>query len=121
METGIPSTKTAEGEHQGRLQALRYSKTNTVEGDQRRLQTAYLKTLEMVQQLEKELDIQETWKEGDANWVRVGGMANTLQYRRSLDKVAQLVVARMFELGRVNTSGPVKTCHAESCGNGDGM
>lgn len=81
------------------------SSTRNIEGDRRRLENTYMKTLEMVQDLEKKLGIQVTWTEGDANWTRTARLANTQQYRRCLDKLEQLVISRMFELGRTNRSG----------------
>lgn len=59
----------------------------------------------MVHELERKLAIEQTWEEGDSNWVHTAELANTQQYRRCLDKLQQLVVSRIFELGKMNRSG----------------
>lgn len=77
----------------------------TLELDYYRRLVSLNKISSVVHELEKELDIQGTWNEGNPDWIRVAGMANTQTYRRCLDKLEQLVISRVFELGKMNRSG----------------
>lgn len=82
--------------------------TASAETKRRRLEKAYFKSLDIIHDFEEELGIEESWREGDANWMRVAEMSNTQNYRRCLDRLEQLVVSRMFELGKMNRSGTGK-------------
>ncbi|KZP27026.1 hypothetical protein FIBSPDRAFT_909065 [Athelia psychrophila] len=58
-----------------------------------------------VQNLELRLGIQTRWTAQSAEYVEMGRMVAMRGYQRALDTVEGLVVARLFELGRMNRAG----------------
>ncbi|KAF8214563.1 hypothetical protein K438DRAFT_2137804 [Mycena galopus ATCC 62051] len=62
------------------------------------------KSLAIVQDLEVQLGITRHWAAGDEEWVETAMMVSRRRYQRVLDALEGLVVARMFELSKVNMS-----------------
>ncbi|KAF8209227.1 hypothetical protein K438DRAFT_1960954 [Mycena galopus ATCC 62051] len=62
------------------------------------------KSLATVQDLEVRLGITRHWAAGDEEWVATVTMVSKRRYQRVLDALEGLVVARMFELSKVNMS-----------------
>ena len=62
------------------------------------------KDLKAVQALELRLEIDERWQPQGAEWQNVGRMVAMRKYQRALDVLEGLVVARMFELTKMNRS-----------------
>lgn len=58
-----------------------------------------------VQALEAWLDISRCWKEGSEEWDQARTMGKELSYQKALDRLEYLLVARMFEMARLNVSG----------------
>ncbi|KAL0568063.1 hypothetical protein V5O48_013924 [Marasmius crinis-equi] len=80
-------------------------KTNAVERTMRQEEEKEEKLLEEVHRLENALDVQSRWKEGSAEWKEAEGLARNQVYQKAIDRVEGLVVARIFELSRLNVSG----------------
>ncbi|KAJ3761727.1 hypothetical protein EV360DRAFT_92860 [Lentinula raphanica] len=57
-----------------------------------------------VQLLELRLGIKDRWVSGSEEWERVKKMVSTAKYQKALDKLEGLVVARLFELTKLNMS-----------------
>lgn len=79
------------------------SNTRRTESARRRAIENRDKLLEQVQDLEERLDT-ERWTPGDEKWKQAEQLVIMFDYQRSLDKLESLIVARMFELGRMNMS-----------------
>ncbi|KAG1871810.1 hypothetical protein DFJ58DRAFT_713769 [Suillus subalutaceus] len=77
-----------------------------------RMETACRHTLELfkkdlatVQELENKLDIVQRWVPEDFEWQNAGRLVAKRRYQRALDTLEGLVVARIFELTKMNHSG----------------
>lgn len=68
------------------------------------------KDLKAVQVLEGKLGIQDRWVAGSPEWEEAGRLVAMRKYQRALDSLESLVVARLFELSKMNRSqtGDVK-------------
>jgi hypothetical protein len=66
------------------------------------------KDLATVQELEIKLNIIQRWVPNDPEWQNAGRLVATRQYQRALDTLEGLVVARIFELTKMNRSGTGK-------------
>ncbi|KAJ3552822.1 hypothetical protein NP233_g12786 [Leucocoprinus birnbaumii] len=62
------------------------------------------RNLAAVFELEEALGIETRWEPSCADWLRVEVMVNRRRYQRCLDDLEALVVARMFELTKMNRS-----------------
>ncbi|KAJ7033780.1 hypothetical protein C8F04DRAFT_1183753 [Mycena alexandri] len=62
------------------------------------------RTLAVVNDLEVRLNIARRWEDDGEDWIRVAKMVKNRRYQRAIDAVEGLVVARMFELSKVNMS-----------------
>jgi hypothetical protein len=62
------------------------------------------KALQGVHALELKLKITERWQPESAEWHNVGKMVAMRKYQRALDVLEGLIVARMFELAKMNRS-----------------
>jgi hypothetical protein len=62
------------------------------------------KDLKAVQALELRLEIDARWQPQGVEWQNVGRMVAMRKYQRALDVLEGLVVARMFELTKMNRS-----------------
>jgi hypothetical protein len=80
------------------------AQTRRVETQRRHAMEVYSKTLEAVQDLELRLSIERRWRPEDEEWASTATMLHNRQYQRALDELEGLVVARMFELTKVNMS-----------------
>lgn len=60
--------------------------------------------LKDVQDLEGRLHIDRRWERGSAEWLEAEELSVTRTYRLTLDKLEGLIVARMFELTKMNMS-----------------
>ena len=60
--------------------------------------------LAAVQQLENKLNISQRWERGSLEWVVAGEKVSVRTYQRCIDILEGLVVARMFELTKMNRS-----------------
>ncbi|KAF7323820.1 hypothetical protein MKEN_00603300 [Mycena kentingensis (nom. inval.)] len=60
------------------------------------------KTLAQVHALELRLGIQARWLPDSEEWREASRSCNELRYRRALDRVERLVIARLLELGKVS-------------------
>jgi ABC-type protease/lipase transport system fused ATPase/permease subunit len=76
---------------------------------ERRLQEELAtRALEAVQAFERQHEIDERWTENSPLWVSAQKLVTERTYRRALDNLEGLVVARMFELTKMNMSGTGK-------------
>ncbi|KAJ7244802.1 hypothetical protein B0H12DRAFT_1073675 [Mycena haematopus] len=80
------------------------AQTRRIETQRRHALEIYGKTLDAVQDLEVRLDIKARWKPGDEDWVAAAALVEKRRYQRAIDELEGLVVARMFELSKVNMS-----------------
>ncbi|KAL0564021.1 hypothetical protein V5O48_018033 [Marasmius crinis-equi] len=73
----------------------------------RNQQELELKLMRDIQDLEAHLGIEREnrWLVGSAEWVRVGLIIAEEDYRRALETLEALVVARIFELAKLNLAG----------------
>ena len=62
------------------------------------------KNLQAVHLLENTLNIALQWEPGSPDWQRASKLVAERKYRKSLDALEGLVVARMFELTKMNMS-----------------
>jgi hypothetical protein len=79
-------------------------KTRAIETGRRHALEEYEKDLRVVQELEKKLGISLRWVPGCEDWERAGKMVTMHRYQRALDRLEGLIVARMFELTKMNMS-----------------
>ena len=73
-----------------------------LETARRHAQETYDKDLVVVQELELKLEIPSRWKPGDVEWQNAGRLVAQRKYRRALNHLESLVVARIFELRKMN-------------------
>ncbi|KAG1834285.1 hypothetical protein DFJ58DRAFT_719367 [Suillus subalutaceus] len=63
------------------------------------------RNLKLIQALECKLKIVTRWTPADADWQRVGRLVAQRKYQRALDRLEGLVIARIFELSKMNRAG----------------
>ncbi|KAI5985463.1 hypothetical protein EDD15DRAFT_2175880 [Pisolithus albus] len=63
------------------------------------------KDLRMVQDLEVKLGITKRWVPEDEEWQTAGRLVANRKYQRCLDQLESLIVARIFELSKMNQAG----------------
>lgn len=78
--------------------------TQSRETERRHAQEVEAKDLIMVQTLELRLGIVCRWGPGDNEWKQAAVMVGKRRYQRCLDALEGLIVARMFELTKMNMS-----------------
>ena len=78
--------------------------TLSKETARRHLQERAERAMQEVQTLEIRIGIETRWAVGDENWIRVDKMLREREYRRALDTLEGLVIARLFELTKLNQS-----------------
>ncbi|KAI5985962.1 hypothetical protein EDD15DRAFT_2175409 [Pisolithus albus] len=71
----------------------------------RHAQENYDKDLLVVQELERKLNISRRWVPEDKEWQNAGRLVANREYRHALDNLESLVVARLFELTKMNRVG----------------
>jgi len=81
-----------------------YDSTRSLETSRRHALEVYDRNLQSVQDLEKKLDITERWKVGGLQWRAAAKLVTMRKYQRALDNLESLVVARIFELTKMNMS-----------------
>ena len=79
-------------------------RTRSIETERRHALEEYEKDLKVVQDLEKKLNISVRWEPESDDWVRTGKLVTMRKYQRALDRLEGLIVARMFELTKMNMS-----------------
>ena len=62
------------------------------------------KNLEVVQELERKLGVTQRWHPGLPQWHSTASLIARREYQRCLDNLEGLVVARLFELTKINQS-----------------
>ena len=65
----------------------------------------YKKDLCLVQELENKLGISQRWVSGDPEWENTKRLVANRKYQRAVDHLEGLVVARIFELTKMNRAG----------------
>ncbi|KAJ7915783.1 hypothetical protein B0H13DRAFT_2231808 [Mycena leptocephala] len=80
------------------------AQTRRIETQRRHALELYSKALDAVQDLELRLSVERRWVPGDEEWIATAEMLRNRRYQRALDALEGLVVARMFELTKVNMS-----------------
>ncbi|KAG1760782.1 hypothetical protein EDD22DRAFT_980489 [Suillus occidentalis] len=96
-----PEEETLQMEYWQRLVA----NTRKTESTRRHVLEDYERNLKLVQALECKLDINVRWVPDDGEWQRVGRLVANRKYQRALDRLEGLVVARIFELAKMNKAG----------------
>ncbi|KAG2149247.1 hypothetical protein DEU56DRAFT_729669 [Suillus clintonianus] len=81
------------------------SATRRLETTRRHALENFEKDLGVVQELEQKLGILHRWTPEDADWQNAGRLIANRKYQRSLDQLEGLIVARIFELTKMNRSG----------------
>ncbi|KAJ7113683.1 hypothetical protein C8R43DRAFT_1091391 [Mycena crocata] len=79
--------------------------TRRIETQRRHALELHGKSLAVVQDLEYRLRITPRWVHGSSEWEATEKLVQNRRYQRALDHLEGLVVARMFELTKVNMSG----------------
>ncbi|KAG2108078.1 hypothetical protein DEU56DRAFT_874537 [Suillus clintonianus] len=89
------------------LQMEYWQKLNTrnAETAQRHALEDHERYLKLVQALECKLEVEKRWTPHDGEWQRVGRLVANRKYQRALDRLEGLIVARIFELTRMNRAG----------------
>ncbi|KAJ7787126.1 hypothetical protein B0H14DRAFT_3095486 [Mycena olivaceomarginata] len=85
--------------------AASMKQTRRLETQRRHAYELVSKSLAPVQDLELRLGITSRWVAGDEDWIKAVEMVGKRRYQRALDQLQGLVVARMFELCKMNMSG----------------
>ena len=65
----------------------------------------YEKDLCLVQELENKLGISQHWVSGDPEWENTKCLVANQKYQHAVDHLEGLVVARIFELTKMNRAG----------------
>lgn len=78
--------------------------TQSIETERRHAQEVEARDLLIVQNLELKLGILKHWVPADDEWKQTAVMVGKRRYQRCLDSLEGLVVARMFELTKMNMS-----------------
>jgi hypothetical protein len=78
--------------------------TARMETKRRHASEVHDKNLKIVQGLEVKLGINVRWVPGSVEWDRAVKLISTREYQRALDALEGLIVARMFELTKMNMS-----------------
>jgi len=86
--------------------------TRNTETKHRNEQENERKLIADVQALEGRLGVTSCWKEGSEEWVSAKTLVKERKYRKALDKLEGLLVARIFEMSRLNVAGTGEWCMA---------
>lgn len=78
--------------------------TASQETERRHALEEYEKDLKIVHHLEKTLCITQRWTPMSNEWAQAADMVSKRRYQRCLDTLEGLIVARMFELTKMNMS-----------------
>ena len=78
--------------------------TQSRETERRHALEARDRDMQVVHDLEKKLSITLRWEPGCPEWISTAKMVSLRRYQRCLDSLEGLIVARMFELTKMNMS-----------------
>jgi hypothetical protein len=78
--------------------------TVSKEMEQRHALELERKDMLLVHQLERQLNVTSRWTHDDKEWKDTEILVGKRRYQRSLDNLEGLIVARMFELTKMNMS-----------------
>ena len=78
--------------------------TRSVERARRHALENHARDLKTVQELEDKLNITTRWDPACREWQEAGRLVANRKYQRAVDQLEGLVVARMFELTKMNRS-----------------
>ena len=81
------------------------SHTQKAETARRHAIEKYEKNLKLIQELEVKLHVESHWRPGDPDWQDAARLVMQREYCRVLDCLEGLVVARLFELSKMNRAG----------------
>jgi len=81
-----------------------WGQTQSMETEKRHVQEVESKDLLVVQNLEVRMGILWHWGPTDDEWKQAAEMVGKRRYQRCLDSLEGLVMARMFELTKMNMS-----------------
>ncbi|KAF7984573.1 hypothetical protein HWV62_13791 [Athelia sp. TMB] len=81
-----------------------YDLNSGVEAARRKALALYEKELNLVLDLEVKLEVTTRWTPECEEWIQTANLVAMRRYRRALDHVEGLIVARMFELTKMNMS-----------------
>ncbi|KAJ7138739.1 hypothetical protein C8R43DRAFT_1089295 [Mycena crocata] len=84
---------------------LAVQSTRQIETQRRHAIEMHTKSLTTVQDLELRMGVTPRWVRGGPEWVAAALLVGKRRYQRALDQLEGLVIARMFELTKVNMSG----------------
>lgn len=76
-----------------------------IESNHRNEQENERKLIADVQALESKLGLASCWKVGSEEWEAAKKLIRERDYRKSLDRLEGLLVARIFEMSRLNVAG----------------
>ncbi|KAG2061021.1 hypothetical protein BDR06DRAFT_979256 [Suillus hirtellus] len=79
--------------------------TCTAESAQRHALEDYDRHLKLAQVLECKLEVEKCWVPEDVQWQKVGRLVANQKYQHALDRLEGLIVARIFELTKMNRVG----------------
>lgn len=79
--------------------------TRRLEAQRRHAMELYEKILISVQELEARLGIHPRWLPGSEEWNEAAILVGRRRYQRALDQLQGLIIARIFELTKMNMSG----------------
>ncbi|KAF9030501.1 hypothetical protein BJ165DRAFT_1417723 [Panaeolus papilionaceus] len=79
-------------------------KTQEIETTRRHAQETHKRALEAIHILEHQLKVEKWWLPGDQDWKEAEGLVAKRQYQCAVDRLESLVVARLFELTKMNMS-----------------
>lgn len=100
------------------LEAVSYDtqvrNTRKVETARRHALEDYERHLQLVQALERKLEIERRWTPEDAQWHQVGRLIANRKYQCALDRLEGLIFARIFELTK-NRAGTGEFSTVISC------
>lgn len=83
--------------------------TRRLEAQRRHAIELYEKILLSVQDLEVRMGIHPRWLPESEEWQEAAIMVGRRRYQRALDELQGLIIARMFELTKMNMSGTGKS------------
>lgn len=78
--------------------------TRSLETERRQALEKYEKNRELAFDLERKLGIVVRWTRGSVEWEHAKNLVANRKYQRALDHLEGLIVARMFELTKMNMS-----------------
>lgn len=78
--------------------------TRSIERARRHALENQARDLKIVQELEDKMNITTRWDSACREWQETGRLVANRKYQRALDQLEGLVVARMFELTKMNRS-----------------